>query len=281
MPIFSSYDAKKVLDKIEEPTGSSLSDLFKPTYNAEGKTKVVLRFLPPPEGEDFPFVKIRKHYVGSGIKGAPFFSGNCIQDKGKCPLCEKYFELKKKGEDMTKQRTVIGPAKNEYIANVYIVENPTAPATEGKVFRYRFTEATMNVIKEIAKRHDDDETDELVEGIDVFSPTNGADFIYKYDKSHKGGIIPNKFKRKTGPISDKNGVPLNDEQLMSIAKQIKPLANLAVNHDTYESLCKGYTARIHLPIGHTVEEKATPENISGAEPKGAVATEAAIQNMFN
>ena len=272
------------MQKISEPEHESSRKMFKPKYNEEGKTKVIMRFLPPAEGESLPFVKTRKHYIGTGIKGTPFMSGDCIKDSSpdhKCPLCEKYWALKNSGADMAKSRGIIASAKTKYVTNVYIVENPNAPDTEGKVFTYEFSEQTMEVIREISKPHEDDETGEELPAIDVFSPTNGVNFIYKYDKSKKGVPAPNKFTKKAGPISDKHGVPLTDEQLVAVAKEIKQLVPFTKITATYESLCEEYTKRIHLPIGNSkVEADKQQENVEESDSNKEEVTNSAIQDMF-
>lgn len=87
--------------------------------------KNVLRFLPPAEGADSPFVLVHQHYieVPGSQKGVSF---NCprMAKKGRCPACEKADELRDTGNPADYDRAGKFLARRRVFANVIDRNDP-------------------------------------------------------------------------------------------------------------------------------------------------------------
>ncbi len=159
----------------------AIEHVFTPTFK-DGKTTVIMRFLPPNVNEYKWFVENRIHITqGFGI--------DCLQKFGKyCPICEHNHAVYVKYPDRSdphRNELLLPKAGQTFYSNVYIVRNDNAPETEGKVFRYRYGRQIMTLIKQVMDGYDDVE-----EGhIDGFNPldwSTGANFNLVAEKGPMG-----------------------------------------------------------------------------------------------
>ena len=97
-----------------------------------GNGYAVIRFLPAPEGEDLPFVKLYSHAF-QGPSG--WFIENSLTTLGqKDPVSEYNSEFWNNGTDAGKETARKQKRKLTYVSNIYVVKDPANPENEGKVF---------------------------------------------------------------------------------------------------------------------------------------------------
>ena len=132
----------------------------------------VIRFLPPPDKEDLPFVKLYSHaFQGPG----GWYIENSLTTLGqKDPVSEYNSELWNNGTDAGKETARKQKRKLTYISNIYVVKDPANPENEGKVFLYKFGKKIFDKLTAAMQPEFEDE-----EAIDPFDFWQGANFKLK------------------------------------------------------------------------------------------------------
>jgi hypothetical protein len=165
------------LQKIQTAEKTSYKDdrFWKPEMDKSDNGYAVIRFLPPVEGEDTPWVRIFNH----GFKGkGGWFIENCPTTiGGKCPLCEANSELWNSGNESDKDIARSRKRRLQYISNIMVVEDPKNPANEGKVFLYKFGKKIFDKVMESLQPEFSDE-----EAVNPFDFWKGANFKLKIRK---------------------------------------------------------------------------------------------------
>jgi hypothetical protein len=132
----------------------------------------VIRFLPAPDGEDLPFVKVYSHAF-QGPNG--WIIDNCLTTLNqKCPICEHNSGLWNSGMDSNKEVARKQKRKLTYVSNIYVVKDPTNPENEGKVFLFKYGKKIFDKLTEAMQPEFEDETP-----IDPFDFWTGANFKLK------------------------------------------------------------------------------------------------------
>ena len=181
----------KLVKQVEKMnnTGSTGDDrLWKLDVDKSGNGYAVIRFLPAPNGEDLPFVKLYSHaFQGPG----GWYIENSLTSLGqKDPVSEYNTTLWNNGTDAGKELARKQKRKLTYISNIYVVKDPSNPENEGKVFLYKYGKKIFDKIMEAMKPEFADETP-----INPFDFWAGANFKLKirrvegyqnYDKSEFG-----------------------------------------------------------------------------------------------
>jgi len=154
--------------------GSSSSDerLWKLECDKSGNGYAVIRFLPAPNGEDLPFVKLYSHaFQGPG----GWYIENSLTTLGqKDPVSEYNTMLWNNGTDAGKEQARKQKRKLTYVANIYVVKDPANPANEGKVFLFKFGKKIFDKLTAAMQPEFEDE-----EAIDPFDFWQGANFKLK------------------------------------------------------------------------------------------------------
>jgi hypothetical protein len=137
-----------------------------------GNGYAVIRFLPPVEGEDIPWVRVFSH--GFQGKGG-WFIENCPTTLGKkCPVCEGNNELWNSGIESNKGIARDRKRKLSYIANILVVSDPTNKDNDGKVFLFKFGKKIFDKLQDAMNPTTPDETK-----INPFDFWQGANFKLK------------------------------------------------------------------------------------------------------
>ena len=162
----------KEVEKMNNSSGSVDERQWKLECDKGGNGYAVIRFLPAPEGEDLPFAKIYSHaFQGSG----GWLIDNCLTSLNqKCPICEHNSSLWNNGTDAGKEQARKQKRKLTYVANIYVVKDPSNPANEGKVFLYKFGKKIFDKLTAAMQPEFEDE-----EAIDPFDFWGGANFKLK------------------------------------------------------------------------------------------------------
>lgn len=162
----------KEVEKMNTSSSSSDDRLWKLDVDKSGNGYAVIRFLPAPDGEDLPFVKVYSHaFQGTG----GWYIENSLTTLGqKDPVSEYNTQLWNNGTDAGKEQARKQKRKLTYISNIYVVKDPTNPQNEGKVFLFKYGKKIFDKITAAMQPEFEDETP-----IDPFDFWQGANFKLK------------------------------------------------------------------------------------------------------
>ena len=162
----------KEVEKMNTSSGSSDDRLWKLDVDKSGNGYAVIRFLPAPNGEDLPFVKLYSHaFQGSG----GWYIENSLTTLGqKDPVSELNSELWNNGTDAGKELARKQKRKLTYVSNIYVVKDPANPSNEGKVFLFKYGKKIFDKLTAAMQPEFEDE-----EAIDPFDFWQGANFKLK------------------------------------------------------------------------------------------------------
>ena len=113
--------------------------LWKPTVDKAGNGYAVLRFLPATEGAELPWVRYWDH----GFKGPTglWYIENSLTSIGQPdPVGELNSRLWNAGAEGSPERDQARKQKRRlhYVTNVLVLQDPSNPQNEGKIFLYKF-----------------------------------------------------------------------------------------------------------------------------------------------
>ena len=162
----------KEVEKMNNSGNSSDERVWKLECDKANNGYAVIRFLPAPDGEDLPFVKVYSHaFQGPG----GWIIDNCLTTLNqKCPVCEHNSGLWNSGMDSNKEVARKQKRKLTYVSNIYVVKDPANPENEGKVFLYKYGKKIFDKLTEAMQPEFEDETP-----IDPFDFWTGANFKLK------------------------------------------------------------------------------------------------------
>ena len=164
----------KEVEKMNSPQGGD-DRLWKPEMDKSGNGYAVVRFLPAPEGEELPWVKMYTHaFQGPG----GWYIENSLTTLGqKDPVSELNTRLWNSGNDADKETARKQKRKLSYYSNIYVVKDPANPQNEGKVFLYKFGKKIFDKVMAAMQPEFEDE-----DPINPFDFWGGADFKIKIKK---------------------------------------------------------------------------------------------------
>ena len=225
----------KEVEKQNGGGGSGADDrLWKPEMDKSGNGYAVIRFLPAPDGEDLPWVKIFSHaFQGPG----GWYIENSLTTIGKSdPIGELNRELWNSGNDADKETVRKQKRKLSFYANIYVVKDPANPQNEGHVFLYKFGKKIFDKIMEAMQPEFDDETP-----INPFDFWQGANFKLKLKKVAGYWNYDSSEFASPGPLLD------DDDALEAIWKKEYSLAAFTApeNFKSYDDLKK----RLDMVLG--------------------------------
>ena len=175
------------LEKLNTPVTNSFDDnrFWKPELDKTGNGYAIIRFLPQPDGEELPWVRLWSHAF-SGPGG--WYIENSLTTINKSdPVSEYNTELWNSGIESDKEVARKQKRILKYYANVYIVSDSKHPENEGQVRLFKFGKKIFDKITEAMNPAFDDE-----EALNPFDLWKGADFklkirkvdgFWNYDKS--------------------------------------------------------------------------------------------------
>jgi len=162
----------KEVEKLNNTGGNNDDRLWKLDVDKSGNGYAVIRFLPAPNGEDLPFVKLYSHaFQGPG----GWYIENSLTTLGqKDPVSEFNTTLWNNGTDAGKDTARKQKRKLTYISNIYVVKDPANPENEGRVFLFKYGKKIFDKITAAMQPEFEDE-----EAIDPFDFWQGANFKLK------------------------------------------------------------------------------------------------------
>jgi hypothetical protein len=165
----------KEVEKMNTGSGGGDDRFWKPEMDKTGVGSAIIRFLPAPEGEDLPWVKMYAHaFQGPG----GWYIENSLTTLGqKDPVSEYNRELWNSGSEKDKETVRKQKRKLSYYSNIYVIKDPANPQNEGKVFLFKFGKKIFDKILNAMQPEFEDETP-----INPFDFWSGANFRLKIRK---------------------------------------------------------------------------------------------------
>jgi len=166
------------IEKINNPKNNfSREDerFWKAELDKSGSGYAVIRFLPSPENEDMPYVRVFNH----GFQGpGGWYIENSLTTIGqKDPLAEYNSTLWNSGIEANKEIARKQKRRLTYFSNIFVVEDKANPQNEGKNFLFRYGKKIFDMVSSMANPEFEDETQ-----VDVFNLWDGANFKLKIRK---------------------------------------------------------------------------------------------------
>ena len=165
----------KEVEKMNNGNSNSDERFWKPEMGKDGVGSAIIRFLPAPDGEELPWVKLYSH----GFQGpGGWYIENSLTTLGqKDPVSEHNRTLWNSGNDKDKETVRKQKRKLSYYSNIYVVKDPAHPENEGRVFLFKYGKKIFDKILNSMQPEFDDE-----EPINPFDFWAGANFRLKIRK---------------------------------------------------------------------------------------------------
>ena len=182
----------KQVEKMNNTSGGADDRLWKPEMDKTGVGSAVIRFLPAPDGEDVPWVKVYSHAFQG--PGGWYIENSLTSLNQKDPVSEYNRGLWNSGSEKDKDTVRKQKRKLSYYSNIYVIKDPANPANEGKVFLFKYGKKIFDKILNAMQPEFEDETP-----INPFDFWQGANFKLKivkkdgywnYDKSEFDRVAP-------------------------------------------------------------------------------------------
>ena len=226
--------------------------LWKPTMDKSGNGYAVIRFLPAPNGEDLPWVKLWNHAF-QGPTGQWYIENSLTTLGNNDPVSEYNSKLWNSGVESDKEIARKQKRKLQYYSNIYVVSDSANPQNEGKVFLYRYGKKIFDKIMEAMQPAFEDETPinpfDFWEGANFKLKLRKVDGYWNYDKSEFESV---------SALSD------DDDALEEIYGKQYSLAEFTApsNFKSYDEL----KTRLDMVLYGTVAANSTVETLMEDEP---------------
>ena len=250
-----SYTQKliKEVEKMNTSGGGGADERFwKPEMDKTGVGSAVIRFLPAPDGEEFPWVKMYSHAF-KGL-GGWYIENSLTTNGGKDPVSEYNRELWNSGNEKDKDTVRKQKRKLSYFSNIYVVRDPANPVNEGKVFLYKFGKKIFDKVLNAMQPEFEDETP-----INPFDFWQGANFRLKIKK------VDGYWNYDKSEFDSPSPLLEDDDALEALWKKQHSLAALvaADQFKSYEDLEKRLKAVLNTNISsRPVDEEVSDEDDS-------------------
>lgn len=201
------------------------SRYWKPTQGADGNGSAVVRFLPPPEGEDKSIVHYFK-YQFKWPKTNKYYYERSLSSLGlPDPVADYKKQLRDSGqEELSKKMN----RSAKYISNVLIVKDPGNPENEGRVYLYEYGKQIYDLIKRAST--DDDETGRVA--FNPFDLWESKNFVLKVKKkSDFPNYEDSTFQEKITSVGNDDYIEKIYSEIYSLEAEVAP-----EKYSTYEEL---------------------------------------------
>ena len=166
------------LDKITQKSYSDPNEgkMWKPTRDKAGNGFAIIRFLPAPQGEEMPFVRVWDHGF-QGPTGLWYIENSLTTINQDDPVSEYNSKLWNSGIDSDKEQARKQKRRLKYVSNILVIKDSANPENEGKVFLYSFGKKIFDKVNDLMNPQFEDETP-----VNPFDLWQGADFRLKIRK---------------------------------------------------------------------------------------------------
>ena len=243
----SMDDLTRKLDKMSSNTKSYEDDrLWKIERDKAGNGYAVIRFLDAPQEESSPWVRIWHH--GFQGPGGWYIENSLTTIDKKDPVSEANTKLWNSGVEADKDIARQRKRKLNYMSNILVIEDPTNPQNNGKVFLFRYGKKIFEKVEDCLNPEFQDEPKinpfDFYEGVNFKLKVRMVDGYVNYDKSE--------FDKTPTPIAkDDNAIASIWEKCYSLQEFLKP-----DNFKSYDEL----EAKFLRVVGGTVHPATTVED---------------------
>jgi len=259
----------------EDPLGL----FWYPELDKSGNGYSVIRFLPSPAEEDFPFVRLWT-YSFKNVGG--WYIENSLTSLGQPdPVYEYTGKLWSSGVEADKDRARACQRRLTFISNVFIVEDPLKPENVGKVFLFRYGKKIWDKLND--KMNPSNTFEKPMNPFDLW---DGANLKLKIktvaDPGHEGKgwrNYDNSEFDKQGPLGPDENMEEIWKQCHSLKEQVDPskfksydelkvkfekVIGLRPSNYTQSETAPDFTklGREEQPVKTVVPEKVLPLSVS-------------------
>tara|TARA_B100000242_G_scaffold287705_1_gene254937 strand:+ start:877 stop:1743 length:867 start_codon:yes stop_codon:yes gene_type:complete len=246
----------KLVKEVEKTNKVNTGDerLWKPEVDKAGNGYAVIRFLPAPDGEDLPWVKMYSHAFQG--PGGWYIENSLTTLNQKDPCSEFNTSLWNSGVESDKQIARNQKRKLAFYSNIYVVKDPANPENEGKVFLYKFGKKIFDKIMGAMQPEFEDESP-----LNPFDFWQGADFKVKIKK------VAGYWNYDSSEFAAASPLLKDDDALEAIWKKEYSLSEIvaADQFKTYDELKKRLESVLRLnqaPVTSPIDEEAELEDLS-------------------
>lgn len=270
-----STGLQKLKQQAETKTKANDDRFWKVSFDKEkGTGGAVIRLLPAPQGEEFPFAKVYSHAF-QGPTGKWFVEKSLTTIGKRDALGLLNWKLWNSGVESDKTVASKLKRKVEYTTNILVINDPANPDNNGKVFLMKYG-PQIHEIFETAMFPQEGAVDAP---LNPFDPWEGADFVFRVygkkipdSRTGKQIIVPSYEKSSFKAPS----VIGSDDKIEEVWKQCYPLQpfvapELFLSEEEFKKKLfdvLGPTVGSGIPVvegwaqqsTHSVENRATPKN---------------------
>ena len=246
----------KLVKEVEKTNKVSNGDerLWKPEVDKAGNGYAVIRFLPAPDGEDLPWVKMYSHAFQG--PGGWYIENSLTTLNQKDPCSEFNTSLWNSGVESDKQIARNQKRKLAFYSNIYVVKDPANPENEGKVFLYKFGKKIFDKIMGAMQPEFEDESP-----LNPFDFWQGADFKVKIKK------VAGYWNYDSSEFAAAAPLLKDDDALEQLWKKEYSLSEIvaADQFKTYDELKKPLESVLRLnqtTVTSPIDEEAELEDLS-------------------
>ena len=246
----------KLVKEVEKTNKVNSGDerLWKPEVDKAGNGYAVIRFLPAPDGEDLPWVKMYSHAFQG--PGGWYIENSLTTLNQKDPCSEFNTSLWNSGVESDKQIARNQKRKLAFYSNIYVVKDPANPENEGKVFLYKFGKKIFDKIMGAMQPEFEDESP-----LNPFDFWQGADFKVKIKK------VAGYWNYDSSEFAAASPLLKDDDALEAIWKKEYSLSEIVApdQFKTYDELKKRLESVLRLnqaPVTSPIDEEAELEDLS-------------------
>lgn len=178
-----SKSLEKLSSQLDKMSSNGYSDPLKEKYwtlskDSAGNGFAIIRFLPEPDGEDMPFIRVFSH----GFQGpGGWFIENSLTTLGKDdPVSAFNSKLwNSSTDDKGPERSQVRAQKRKlkYHSNILVIKDSANPDNEGKVFLFAYGKKIFDKLNDLMNPEFEDETP-----VNPFDFWEGANFKLKVRK---------------------------------------------------------------------------------------------------
>ena len=231
--------------------------IWKPTMDKTGNGYAVIRFLPAPDGEDLPWVKLWNHAF-QGPTGQWFIENSLTTLGNNDPVSEYNSKLWNSGIESDKEIARKQKRKLSYYSNIYVVSDAANSENEGKVFLYRYGKKIFDKLMEAMQPPFPD-----AEPVNPFDFWEGANFKLKLRKVDGYWNYDLSSFDSVTPLLDGDDGALEEmyNKQYSLADFTSP-----TNFKSYDEL----KTRLDAVLSGTVVANTTVQTLMESEPSSAI-----------
>ena len=160
------------LEKSQQTNNYEDERIWKVTRDKSGTGSAIIRFLPPSDGENTPWVRLFTH--GFQGPGGWYIENSRTTINEKDPVSEFNSSLWNNGTDAGKDQARKQKRRLEYYSNILVVDDPANPANNGQVKLFKYGKKIYEKITDLMTPEFADETP-----VNPFDLWEGANFRLK------------------------------------------------------------------------------------------------------